>query len=185
MKNIKAKVLLGTFLTLPFAANADIASTNYVNQAALAVYNEIPTSAAISTEIASQIGAAVANKQNNLSGTAGSVVTYTATAGATGSMAIERASAEDATGLATSALVDQKVAGVAGDITGLTEDVAALETAMQGKAAITDLNAKQNILSGAANNVVTYTGTDGAVVATAIVDTFPGLAAIAPAGGEG
>lgn len=76
---------------------------------------------------------AVATKQNKLSGTSGYAVTYGSSAGATDERQI---------------------------VTSLGSDTTATTLPTTG-AVVSGLNAKQNTLNGAANTVITYTGTAG------------------------
>ena len=82
-----------------------------------------------------------ATKQAILEGTSNSLVTYGATAGATGERAIDSSLAR-----------------------ATTSDTSIPTTG----AVLTALNAKQNLMSGTANTVVTYTGTSGGVGSRAI-----------------
>ena len=82
-----------------------------------------------------------AGKQDLLTGTANSIVTYTAQSGVTGERAID-------TSLASATTSDTSIP-TAG-------------------AVMTALNAKQNLMSGTENTVVTYTGASGGVGSRAI-----------------
>ena len=86
------------------------------------------------------VDTAVATKQDKLSGTSGYAVTYGASAGTTGGRQI---------------------------VTTLGTNTTATTLPTTG-AVVTGLNAKQNLLNGSANTVITYTGTAGSTGSKAV-----------------